>query len=53
MQTLKTNETYDLNTADSVWSAHTLFRLFYDCKFRSIIIVIVFYFYRSLEWLLL
>ena len=50
MQTLKTMEPYGRNIADSVYSAHTLFRVFIDYYFRSIIIFIVFYFYGSLEF---
>ena len=53
MRTLKTMEPYGLNVADSVLLAHTLFRLFIDYYFRSIIIFILFYFYGSLELLLL
>ena len=36
-------EPYGLNIADSVWSVHTLFRLFIDYYFRSIIILIIFF----------
>ena len=49
MRTLKTMEPYGFNIADSVQSAHTLFRLFIDYYFRYIIIFIVFYSYSYLE----
>ena len=51
MRILKTMEPYGFNVADSMWLVHTLFRLSIYYYFRSIIIVIGFYFYNSLELL--
>ena len=49
MRTLKTMEPYGLNIADSVQSAHTLFRLFIYYYFQSTITFIVYYFYSFLD----
>ena len=46
-------EPYGLKITDSVKSAHTLFRLFIDYYFWSIIIFIVSYLYSFLELLFL
>ena len=51
IKTLKTIEPYGLKIAYSVYLAHTLFHLFIDYYFRSIIIFIDLYFYSSLELL--
>ena len=49
MRTLKTIEPYELNIADNVSSAYTLFPLFIDYYFQSAITFIVYYFYTSLD----
>ena len=53
MRTLETVGPNGLDNADRVQLAHTLFRMFIDYYFRSIITFIVFYFYSSLEMLFL